>query len=86
MSLQHAQYFSEELNGSFLLTNTAGEHAFVSKNDFELFKSSTDKLSDGAKALLKSRFFLYEKPCEEQFKKIYEIKYRTKHSYLENES
>ncbi len=80
------KYYSEQFSDSVLLTNTAGEHLFISKADFELFSKNLDNLPDPTKALLKSRLFLYEKSNEAIFYNIYDIKYRTKHSYLENES
>lgn len=80
------KYFSEQFTDSVLLTNTAGEHLFISKTDFETFSNSPDNLPDTTKTLLKSRFFLCEKNNEPAFNNIYDIKYRTKHSYLENES
>ena len=80
------KYYSEQFSDSDLLTNTAGEHLFISKADFELFSKNLDNLPDPTKALLKSRLFLYEKSNEAIFYNMYDIKYRTKHSYLENES
>lgn len=86
MNLQTLKYYSEQFSDSVLLTNTAGEHLFISKADFEKFSKSPDTLSDSTKGLLKSRFFLCEETNEAVFNNIYDIKYRTKHSYLENES
>ena len=86
MNLQTLKYYSEQFSDSVLLTNTAGEHLFISKADFEKFSKSPDTLSDSTKGLLKSRFFLCEETNEAIFNNIYDIKYRTKHSYLENES
>jgi len=86
MNLQTLKYYSEQFSDSVLLTNTAGEHLFISKADFEKFSKSPDTLSDSTKGLLKSRFFLCEETNEAVFSNIYDIKYRTKHSYLENES
>lgn len=86
MKLQKNNYFSEQFSDSVLLTNNAGEHLFISKEDFDIFSKNLQKLSNSTIALLKSRFFLYEKSNETSFNNIYEIKYRTKHSYLENES
>ena len=86
MNLQTLEYYSEQILDSVLLTNTAGEHLFISKKDFDIFSTNPDNLPDTTKALLKSRFFLCEKNNEPAFNNIYDIKYRTKHSYLENES
>ena len=86
MNLQTLEYYSEQISDSVLLTNTAGEHLFISKEDFDIFSTNPDNLPDTTKALLKSRFFLCEKINEPAFNNIYDIKYRTKHSYLENES
>ena len=86
MNLQTLEYYSEQISDSVLLTNTAGEHLFISKEDFEIFSTNPDNLPEPTKALLKSRFFLCEKINEPDFNNIYDIKYRTKHSYLENES
>ena len=86
MALQKNQCFSEYFSNFVLLTNSAGEHLFLSPEDFTFFQEYPEKLSDKTKSLLKSRFFLYDKEHEKEFKNIYDIKYRTKHSYLENES
>ena len=86
MSLHRTQYFSEQFSDTVLLTNSAGEHLFLSPEDFTVFQENPEKLSDKIKSLLKSRFFLYEEDNEREVKSIYDIKYRTKHSYLENES
>ena len=86
MNLQTLEYYSEQISDSVLLTNTAGEHLFISKEDFEIFSTNPDNLPEQTKALLKSRFFLCEDSNKSTFNNIYDIKYRTKHSYLENES
>ena len=86
MSLHQTQYFSEEFSDTVLLTNSAGEHVFLSPEEFTVFQENPEKLSDKTKFLLKSRFFLYEEDNEREVKSIYDIKYCTKHSYLENES
>ena len=86
MALQKNQYFSEYFSNFVLLTNSAGEHLFLSPEDFTFFQEYPEKLSDKTKSLLKSRFFLYDLEHEKEFKNIYDIKYCTKHSYLENES
>ena len=86
MELQTLKYYSEQFSDSVLLTNTAGEHLFLSSEDFEMFSKNPAVLSDSIRSLLKSRFFLYDESNEKSFNHIYDIKYRTKHSYLENES
>ena len=86
MNLQRLKYYSEHFSDSILLTNTAGEHLFISEEDYGKFSKNPDTLPDSTKALLKSRFFLCEETNEAAFNNIYDIKYRTKHSYLENES
>ena len=86
MNLQLNKYYSENFSDAVLLTNTAGEYLFISKDDFASFSKTPENLADSTKALLKSRFFLYDKSNETSFNDIYDIKYRTKHSYLENDS
>lgn len=83
---QKNQYFSEQFSDSVLLTNTAGEHLFLSAKDFAAFQDNSEILSEESLSLLKSRFFLCDDKHKAEFKNIYDIKYRTKHSYLENES
>ncbi|MBR1721028.1 MAG: His-Xaa-Ser system radical SAM maturase HxsB [Treponema sp.] len=78
--------FFEQFSDSYLLTNSAGEHLFISKEDFARLKENPDTCSENTRKLLKSRFFLCEKSSETEFRSIYDIKYSTKHSYLENES
>lgn len=86
MKLQILKYYSEQFSDSGLITNTAGEHLFISKEDFRKFSTNPNALPDSTKALLKSRFFLCGESNDSAFNNIYDIKYRTKHSYLENES
>ena len=86
MSLQPCNYFSQSIFDKILLANSAGEHLFISEDDFSKLKENPETCSESTLNLLKSRFFLYDKSHETEFKSIYDIKYRTKHSYLENES
>lgn len=79
-------FFSSQIEDSMLLTNSAGEHAFISKNEYDKLIKDPDSCSNETINLLKSRFFLIEDSYEKRFDFIYDIKYRTKHSYLENES
>ena len=86
MNLKATKYYFEQFSDSVLLTNTVGEHLFISNDEFELFSKEPENLSFVTKGLLKSRFFLYDNTNKTVFDYIYDIKYRTKHSYLENES
>ena len=79
-------YFFEKISNSVLVTNTVGEHIFLSEEDFDLFNRNPDYLPKETRSILKSRFFLYESVYEKEYSNIYNIKYRTKHSYLENDS
>ena len=58
MNLQLNKYYSENFSDAVLLTNTAGEYLFISKDDFASFSKTPENLADSTKALLKSRFFL----------------------------
>lgn len=86
MNYQKSSYFYEKYSDTVLITNTVGEHLFLLESDFNLFQNKPDALSEDVKSQLISRFFLYDKNYQNQFQNIYEIKYRTKHSYLENET
>ncbi len=78
--------FSQSLSYDILLTNTAGEHLFLPKSEYEKFRENLETCSSKTKMLLKSRFFCYEQKNEKDFLDIYDVKYRTKHSYLENDT
>lgn len=86
MSLEFVKYFFKDFSDFVLLTNKTGEHLFVKKTDFKKLQNNPLFLTKDIISLLKSRFFLYDEKYENQFKNIYNIKYRTKKSYLENES
>jgi len=73
MSLNQTQFFFEQFSDTDLLTNSTGEHVFLSPEDFTVFQENPEKLSDKTKLLLKSRFFLYEEDNESEVKSIYDI-------------
>lgn len=51
MKLQILKYYSEQFSDSELITNTAGEHLFISKEDFRKFSTNPNALPDSTKAL-----------------------------------
>lgn len=71
---------------SYLITNSAGEYAFIPKKEYNKLIENPETCSEETITLLKSRFFILKKSDEKNFNFIYDVKYRTKHSYLENES
>lgn len=79
-------YFFQKFDNNVLLTNSCGEHIFLSKDEFHLFETNLELCNKNTIRLLKSRYFVYEEDQTEYYSKIYNIKYSTKHSYLENES
>ena len=85
-SLIKTNFYSKEFGDEILLVNSCGEHLFISNNEFELYKTTPEKCAPEVISLLKSRFFVYDEYDKESFNKIYNIKYATKHSYLENET
>ena len=80
------QINAAEVLDEVLLTNSAGEHAFISKSEYENLLKDPNFCSSETINLLKSRFFLVAEANEKEFDFMYDVKYRTKHSYLENES
>lgn len=80
------KYYSQEFENHVLLTNSCGEHVFLSKDEFTKFNTNLELCSEETINLLKSRYFIYAKNQSDTFSKIYKIKYSTKHSYLENET
>lgn len=80
------KYFTKFFSSDILLTSSCGEHLFLSASEYEKFCHSPELCSPETKLLLKSRFFCFESESEQDFSDIYKIKYRTKHSYLENDT
>lgn len=78
--------FTKFFSSDILFTSSCGEHLFLSASEYEKFCQSPELCSPETKSLLKSRFFCYESESEQDFSDIYKIKYRTKHSYLENDT
>ena len=80
------QYLNEQFGDSVLLTNSWAEHLFLSKQEYSTFENNPKKCSNDVLSLLKARFFICENSDIEKCQKIIDIKYRTKRSYLENET
>lgn len=74
------------MDDSVLLTNSWAEHIFLSEEEFASFTTNPSSCSKELINKLKSRFFICEDGFETDCKKIINVKYRTKRSYLENES
>jgi uncharacterized protein len=79
-------YQYKKISNSVLITNSCGEHLFLSIEEFEKLKKDPEQCLLRTINLLKSRFFIHETYSEKYFADIFNIKYRTKHSYLENET
>lgn len=78
--------FTKSFSSDILLTSSCGEHIFLPASEYEKFCQCPELCSPETKSLLKSRFFCFESESEQDFSDIYKIKYRTKHSYLENDT
>lgn len=78
--------FTKSFSSDILLTSSCGEHLFLPASEYEKFCRSPELCLPETKSLLKSRFFCFESESEQDFSDIYKIKYRTKHSYLENDT
>ena len=79
-------YLKEKFGDYVLLTNSWAEHLFISNQEYSKFENAPESCSIDTINQLKSRFFICEDDEIKDCQKIIDIKYRTKHSYLENET
>ncbi len=80
------KFYAQEFADSYLLTNSSGEHVFITKEEYKKLLENPGLCAEKTINLLKSRFFIFNNLDENSFSFIYDIKYRTKHSYLENDT
>ena len=84
--IKFTHFYSADFSDSYLLTNSAGEYAFIAKDEYSKLIENQEMCNEETIDLLKSRFFIFDETEEKSFNFIYDSKYRTKHSYLENDT